>query len=361
MRALWIVRADLERHAGGDTTQILRTADALRERGVEVELTTAPRPSAAGFDLAHLWHLDRAFENLPPARRLARAGLPIVWSPIWWPTTELDARGRGGLQGLLARTIGAEAYPSLRLAQRSTLAWLRRGLAPPPPRARFAAAARAQLAHARVLLPNSRAEAAELERAFGWNGTTEVVPNAADAGFFDPGPARARAGVACVGRIEPRKNQLALVEALADLDTPLTLVGRAGRFAARYERRCRAAAGPAARFVGALDRDGVRDVLRGALVHVCPSWYETPGLVSLEAALCGCRVVATPGGSTREYLGEEAWYADPGDAASLRAAVEAALAGPDRPALAARVRDTFTWEAAGRATLRGYERALGAR
>ena len=45
-----------------------------------------------------------------------------------------------------------------------------------------------------------------------------------------------------------------------------------------------------------------------------PSWFETPGLAALEAALAGCSVVITPFGSTREYFGDLVEYARPAPA-----------------------------------------------
>ena len=60
---------------------------------------------------------------------------------------------------------------------------------------------------------------------------------------------------------------------------------------------------------------------------------ETCGLVSLEAALSGTPLVGSTFGHELEYLEGDAWYADPGDAASLKKAVLAALlAGRQHPA-----------------------------
>lgn len=363
MRALWLVREDLEAHAGGDTVQILRTAAALRERGHEVVLDASARPDFTGYDLVHLFHLDRLWENGPHARRLERCELPAVLSTIWWPTEEFDAAGRTGLQGWLARTFGGSAYPTLKIAQRSALGWPRAGAAwSHRPVLGFARAARRLIARCAVLLPNSQAEADALRARFGELSEVVVVPNAADAEFFTPPePGAPRRGVACVGRIEPRKNQLALIEALAGSGVELTFVGAAGRFAADYEARCRAAAGPEVRFLGPRDRSGVREVLRRASVHACPSWYETPGLASLEAALCGCRLVVTPGGCTREYFGAETALADPVDRPGLRAAVLAQLEAPAHPEARERLARDFSWSAAARATERAYESALRAR
>jgi glycosyltransferase involved in cell wall biosynthesis len=165
--------------------------------------------------------------------------------------------------------------------------------------------------------------------------------------------------VLCVGRIEPRKNQLALIKALGDSRIPLTLVGQAGRFSGRYAERCRHAGGAEVRCVPHCAAAKLREFYCAARVHVSVSWYETPGLASLEAALCGCNLVVTPGGCTREYFGEDAHYCAPDDPRSIRAAVAAALAAEPKPGLAERVRREFNWDAAARGTLRGYELALG--
>lgn len=360
MKALWLIRRDLLTELGGDTIQILSTAEALRARGHEIELVESERAAAdADCDLVHLFHLDRLWEHLPLLRHRRARRVPIALSTIWWPTEEFDARGRAGVQGWLARSFGARAYPTLKVWQRSVSSWLRAGLAPGalPPRT-FARGARELLEHVSVLLPNSRAEEAELRRRFDGAGEAVVVPNAADAEFFTPVDGVERKGVVCVGRLEPRKNQLSLIEALRGLDEPLTLIGQAGRFSGGYAARCRRWAGEHVELTGPLDREGVRERLRRARVHVAPSWYETPGLASMEAALCGCRLVVTPGGCTEEYFGDAARYASPDDPASLRAAVEAALQGPEKENARERIAREFGWSRAAERTEEAYERAL---
>ena len=89
-----------------------------------------------------------------------------------------------------------------------------------------------------------------------------------------------------------------------------------------------------------------------------PSWRETPGLVSLEAAAVGCPVVTTSVGSTREYFGAEALYCDPWSRASIRKAVASAIRGPGSESLRLRVRRDFTWLRAAEATLRAYRLVL---
>jgi glycosyltransferase involved in cell wall biosynthesis len=100
---------------------------------------------------------------------------------------------------------------------------------------------------------------------------------------------------------------------------------------------------------------------RHARVHAVPSWFETTGLVSLEAAIAGCNIVSTSRGHAREYLGELAWYCDPDSKKSIRSAVLAAWEASEQSALRDRVLDHFTWEHAARATLNGYMLVIASR
>ncbi len=362
MRVLWVVRDDLDRHPGGDTTQIRRTAAALGGLGVRVEFASDAAALSREFDLAHLFHVDRTWENLPVCRRIRAIGLPAVLSTIHWPADEFDRGGRVGVQGMLARALGGHRYQTLRGVQQFALRALNtrslRGW--DPLIANFFAAVRFILETARVILPNSAAERDVLIRRFGIARPAVIVPNAVDAVFAGAAqpPEQSRHGVLCVGRIEPRKNQLALIEAMRGMEEPLTLVGRAGRFYGDYAKRCRRAAGARVSMLDWQPLDRLAAFYAAARVHACVSWYETPGLASLEAALCGCRLVVTPGGCTREYFGDDAHYASPDDPASIRAAVESALRAPPSSRLSQRVRSEYNWPAAARATLSGYERAL---
>lgn len=362
MRALWLVRENLTQHPGGDTTQILQTARALRDQGIQVDLCSDPRPRFDGYDIIHLFHLDRLWENEAHCRRIRAEKRPAALSTIYWPADEFDRGGRAGWQGLLARLVGSAVYQNLRFMQRWALhATRRRSLRGLRPGWSFRRAARFVLESVGVLLPNSRAEQEQIEERFGVSRPTVVVPNAADGCTFGPPPAGQaplRTGVLCVGRLEPRKNQLALIRALQDTDIPLTLVGQAGRFSGAYQRRCHQAAGPNVQFVEQQPPDTLRELYWSARVHAGVSWYETPGLASLEAALCGCALVITPGGSTREYFGEDAHYCEPDDQAAIGSAVETALSAPPSDRLSRRVAHEFTWEAAAEKTLAGYQTAL---
>jgi glycosyltransferase involved in cell wall biosynthesis len=93
-----------------------------------------------------------------------------------------------------------------------------------------------------------------------------------------------------------------------------------------------------------LERALLLSAMRAAAVHVLPSWFETAGLTSLEAAAAGCAVVSTDRGYAAAYLEQEAHYCDPGDPGSIRRAVRRALAAGPSERLRQRVLERFTEE-----------------
>jgi glycosyltransferase involved in cell wall biosynthesis len=127
-----------------------------------------------------------------------------------------------------------------------------------------------------------------------------------------------------------------------------------------YADRCRRAADGRVKFLGRLDHD---DPLLSSAYAACGclalvSWFETPGLVALEAGMSGVPLVLPEGGCAREYFGPMAAYVRPNDRTSIRGAVLAAVRSGRSPVLARHVREHFSWTAAARATRDGYEKVI---
>ncbi len=363
LRARLVVRRDWGTAEGGDTVQIRETVRALEKLGVAVTLAEAG-PDAVrdleGADVVHLFHLDRPWENLPALDAARRAGVPVVLSPIFWPMDELDLRGRPALQRGLARALGPAAYQFARAAVDRARIVGQPGAPGPLAAWRLGAARRALLDGVSAILPNSEAERAALAACMGDLPPVVIVPNGVDVDRFTPPPAGTpRDGVLCVGRLEPRKNQQALIRALRDNPIPLTLVGPVTPRNRRYAQACRRSAGARVRFLDAVDQGTLNGLYQSARIHCCPSWYETPGLANLEAALAGCRLALARRGAMPEYFGGHADFFEPADPASIRAAIARSLAAPrDSATLMRRIRESFTWQHAAARTLEAYERAL---
>lgn len=341
---------------GGHRVQMEHTARALRELGVEVEEHLGSRLPEGPWDLVHGFQLG--------AREVADArgrGLPVVVSTIYVGlayttsggagrgSTARDAMGRGrrGIRYLTASLRGREHLSRLALREMATeldqvRAW----------------------SMADLLLPNADGEAQHIREDLGVLTETVVVPNAIDADLFTPGFDRAReAGtVLCVGRIEPHKNQLGTITALRGVPgTSVTVVGPPHPHHTAYYEQCRRAATDNVTLLPGVDHADLPALYARHRTHVLASWYETTGLVSLEAAASGCTVVTTDRGHAREYFGDDAHYCDPAAPASIRAAVTSALADEPSRRLLDRITTRYTWTETARQTLGGYELVLDRR
>ena len=343
MRVLLQIRADYRDRPGGDATQATRTAEELRTLGVEADLSGGVAPDLAGYDLVHIFNTQVIGESVRQAMRARSWGLPVVLSPIYW--------NPGGFRAATHPDRGKVRETASDRAER--------------------ALQRLTLGAARLLLPNSRAEAAQLAATFpGLPARVRVMPNAVDARFAAGDSARfcaehgfqGRSFILCAGRKEALKNQLGLIRACRDLGLPLVLAGQETAGAATYVAECRALAADAPApilFLPNLGAEDLADAYAAARVHAQPSFYETVGLSSLEAALGGCNVVATRNSGAAEYLGDAAWYCDPISPDEIREAIAAAWAAPSRPEPGQLIATRHTWRRSAEETLRGYEEVLG--
>lgn len=325
MRVLFQIRPTHAEQGGGDTVHATRTAEELAALGVEAEVSGALAPDLSRFDLVHLFNTELVEPTFRHTLRARAAGVPIVLTPIYWRPPLED------------ESFAARDRANLR-ERDSLMRHVAFGLAD-------------------ALLPPSRAELGVITRTFPvLPRTIELMPVGVDETFAGGDGARfcarhdlaLRGFVLCVGRREERKNQLRLIEACAQLELPLVLVGAEYDDRLGYAAACRELAerlDADVRFFPFLPFEEVVDAYAAARVHALPSIWETIGLASLEAALAGCNVVSTRHCGVDEYLGGRAWYCDPESVDSIREAVEAAMAAPLDRALADHVR-AFTWAAA---------------
>ena len=183
----------------------------------------------------------------------------------------------------------------------------------------------------------------------------------------DSGAVRARYGLPenyflHVGTLQPRKNLLRLMEAVAWAPAPacLVLAGRAGWLSAPIVARARELA-DRVRLLEYVPDEDLAGLYSGALALVFPSLFEGFGFPALEAMACGTPVICSNTSSLPEVTGDAALLVDPLDVGGLLAAMRRVQAEPAlRSALRAqglaRVRQ-FSWERAAQETLAVLEAA----
>ncbi|MBN1476632.1 glycosyltransferase [Candidatus Sumerlaeota bacterium] len=136
----------------------------------------------------------------------------------------------------------------------------------------------------------------------------------------------------CVSRLVERKGVDVLLRAVARLRLPwrLDVIGVGPERRALGDLAWELGLADRVVFHGALPPEQLPRHYQGADLFVGPTLQEAVGQVFLEAAACGCPIVATRVGGIPEILcdGESALLVAPGDAEALAEAIERCLRDP---------------------------------
>lgn len=219
----------------------------------------------------------------------------------------------------------------------------------------------------------------ELQRLYGVDADRiTVVPCAVDPARFRPldsatiDAVRSKYGlpvgyVLSVGTLEPRKNQVRLLQAHGKLPEalrrshPLVLVGGQGwqdtEILGALEQATRAGV-PVMR-LGYVAEEDLPALYGGASLLAFPSLYEGFGLPVLEAMGCGTPVVTSDRSSLPEVAGDAALLIDPTDVDALAGGLERLLSEPDLVAsLVSRGQErvaSYSWNASARRLLELFD------
>ena len=352
----------------GEAHQILRLQENLRSRGHKVEVSTEYTPALDGYDLVHLFNLNRPTEGLTRALHAKKQGLPLVFSPVHFDTREYDEKGRYGLARLAYQICRdrnrVERIKDWAFVARDPRSWRHYlkvwHLSPEDQRRQLIG-----LVDGFVTIAEMEMEA--LKRDYGARGPHRAAHYGVGELFFRASPKDFidRHGlsnfVICAGLISSLKNQLRLIEALRDSGITLVLVGHKVWMHRAYYRQVRCAVlrgNPRILLFPAVSQEELASMFAASKVVVLPTWSETCGLACLEGAAAGANVVITNRGYTGEYFRDFAWYCDPSDVRSIRTAVLSAYEAPRRTEFAGYIRRHYTWGRAAESTLDLYEEVL---
>ena len=225
---------------GGGEIQMAALARTLGEAGVDASLWRPWEEPLSEFDCLHLFGSEP--EHLTLAREARRQNIPVVLSTIAW----FDLASCWREPWPLAKRLTACGKFALRAAAPWLKSWRR------------------DLYHAvDLLLPNSKAEAAQIDALFrraggadsgrcpmaptgdSLAGTRSRLPGASAAGGF----------VLYAGRIEPRKNQLGFLRAMRGTSVPIVVLGDAVPGHEAYLAALPPCGRPQRPFVGRIEHD----------------------------------------------------------------------------------------------------------
>jgi D-inositol-3-phosphate glycosyltransferase len=309
------------KETGGMNVYVRETARELARMGARADVFTRaqspviPRvvPMGYGARVIHLpagpeapmpreevlGHVPQFVEGVEQFRRAEGLAYDIIHAHYWL----------SGVAGLALRAEwGAPMVQMFHTLRRLKNA-VAQAAAEVEPEQRIAEESRIVAAADRIVAA-SPVERAHLVWYYGADaGRVEVIPCGVDTELFQPMP-RATAKdllelgpeplLLYVGRLQPIKGLETLLEAMRRLpQATLLIIGgdhdepENGHGAHLRERVSALGLGPRVRFLGAQPQRRLRLFYAAADATVMPSYYESFGMVALEAMACGCPVVAS--------------------------------------------------------------------
>jgi len=234
----------------------------------------------------------------------------------------------------------------------------------------------------RVLTPSQFSRSAIL-RAYNIHPSRVKVVPIAVSRTFRPVPrdwaavmVQRRFGIAgpfvlTVGDLQPRKNQLGLIEAYEELiascpqiEHQLVIVGKDTWFSDKVHARVRESRfADRIHFTGWVTDDDLVQLYGAGDLMVFPSWYEGFGLPILEAMACGRAVACSNTSAMPEVAEHAALLFDPADTRQMVSAMRDLLLNDQLRGRMERLglqrSSIFTWERTARQTLEIYYQVAG--
>lgn len=323
---------------GGVRTQAVFTAEYLSKLNTEIKLYNPWKIYNPGdFDIIHTF--TAGYETTVVVKQLSDSGAKVVVSPVHY--TRQSPKAVRAAQFI--EKTGNKVFSGIHTGY---------------------SIKKEICEKADLLIPNTNAEAEQIIEGFGIDKRkVSVIPNGVESRFADAKPDlfhskyNLKNFTLFVGDASAhRKNLLPLLEKITPDDNTLVIIGNLDE--SDYSMRCNELIDSNENiiYIQNLDHDDpmLESAYAAAGVFVLPSYYETPGIAAMEAALAGCKIVITEKGGTKEIFQNEATYLNPDSADSIIEAVRSAQKKSSSDALKDRLLSKFTWEKVAEQTLEAY-------
>jgi glycosyltransferase involved in cell wall biosynthesis len=345
---------DWEQNPGDDTVVIKEYMRILAGMGIETVFNCDPDTAMDRFDIIHIINLTMTGSTEKLAQSASRQQKPFVVTTLQEDFPKFRSKVHFAANRLTAYVKSGQNPETLKhFSEAIHQVPQSTNLTSP-----FAALS------ANRLLACGEHEAAILHRMFPRSsvsvvkfGTSKQTQTYVNKELFTSAY-NVKDFVLCVGRIEPRKNQLMLLTALEHDNIPIVFVDGATTFSPSYKNACmKFKRSGKTIFTGTLSNELLLSAYISAKVHCLPGFYELPGLASLDAARYGCKVTASSWGTLPDYLGNTIRYFEPVNCNDLRSSLFDTIESvphPDLMPLAA----SFTWEKSSADILSIYKEIL---
>ncbi len=357
-----VSRATLFLQPGGDTIQITKTAQYINKvKGISVDIkTVSDKIDYINYDLIHLFNICRPSDLLVG---INKSKLPYVISTIFVDFSEVEKNHFKKSRVFLNKLFSLDQMEYMKAVGRflknqeiiTDYKYFIIG---------HKNSVKRIIKSAKLLLPNSESEYNRLYKCYGLKQKYYVIPNGIDTTVFkyvnsnNSKYKKFENSILCVGQITPVKNHSNLIQALNGTKYNVYIIGSPTLNATDYYNKCLEIASDNIHFISKLKQEELSVIYSKAKVHVLASWFETTGLVSLEASYLGCNIVITNKGDQMEYFQDNAFYCDPKDINSIRLAVDRAYSAKSNIKLKEKILSEYNWDVTAQKTIKAYEEVL---
>ena len=305
MKLLFCTRNDYIKNMAGDSVQLLTMANYLRSKGIAVDINDGTITDFKKYDIVHLFNLTRISETYNYFKMAQAQEKSIVITPIYWNLNK---------------------YYKFTESEYHIKLW-----------DMYYIFRNEILNGCKMIYPSSILEENLIKSEYGESLPCQVIYNCIEEQNIAEEKDKC-SYILCAARICPRKNQLELAKVCNNLGEKLLLAGSANFN--NYLDECLFFDNVT--YLGNLQGNELTKIYKGAKLHALCSFVETPSLSSLEAASCGCNILLTSEGSTKEYFGNMATYCNPYDENDLYKSVKEALVFNSQPELKQHINCNFT-------------------
>lgn len=348
MKVLFWPRPTVFTHRGGDTILLEKLFKELTALGVECTIDENNILNPKDFALVHLFNFALPQLLQDQAMKVKASGVPFVVTALSEDIECFHTQSHYVARSLIDYVASGQKKMNFSQSEMWNV----------PHASRFQNDWIMQ--HASAIFTTGELERESIERSYGSGFPIRTIHLGCDiVESFDASAFSSAYGVSdyviCVGRFESRKNQLMLCKALEDSDLPLVLIGGNITYQPDYAEAVASFKRKGRTIIAhTLTPEMLASAYAGARVHVLPSFYELPGLVTLEAARLGTAVVSSTQSTVRDYLGNLTFYASPWDEEGIRSSVYAAFYSPETEELQKQAHQ-FNWTRTAEETLAAYK------
>lgn len=372
MKILLWTRSDCFKAKGGDMVQIENTFVELKKMGIDVVISDKNNVNLDEFDIVHLFQLDWTPETYLHAKRAKALGKKIIISPIHHSVEEVKKFDNEYVFGLrrISKLLFVDQF------QRDTFkniyrSILDRNKALPTLYSVLIGLKEMNkkvLEWSDIVLVQTKLEAQELKNTYNVDFKWEVIPNGVTSFYTEKSKLKNLFDfedyIICVGRIEPRKNNLNIIAAVKQIrkelnkDIKLVFVGKKSNKHREYTTLfdLEVSKNDWIHFKDYLSYSSMPAVYKFAKVCVSASWFETTGLTLLEALFMGTNAVSSSP-RAEEILGEFSSYCKPESVESIASAIKTEYFRT-RPKLPSSFKEEYTWENTAKKTSLIYKALL---